>query len=1121
MTLKDQLSLSRNGGVYYEGTRVKATDDPVLFIGLGGTGADALLRVKNEVQTRMNLPKDDNGRVLKTAPNNFGFLVLDTDQAVLRKTCGVAGFDENGDELVQISVPGLPSVIENVVTQHITEPQWNWYDKELTANGGIDGANGIRQIGRFMLFWNAKKVKDRFDGTVRDLLRAATNNNQSNGKNGVVTLRVFILTGIGGGTGSGTFLDVAYLIRSVAQSITPNVQIHGYIFTPDLNRGNGGDERSMYRNGFAALKELDYWMSAAEHRQPFVQDYPGNYKVYSIDKPFDYCHIITAQDAQHHQVSYYEALDAVGSSLFSYVVEEKNLDPMAPQAIKSMYDNISSHIALASGGMPYAANYSYLSVGSSQLEIPYTEITTLLAARVFEMLEPVFQRDVTKKSFERNQAELRLTYDDIKGFLCSGVSVMPITGRKYQYKDIWPNNGPYKAVYEWLNGHAQIRVRENQSNFVAYAEGRLRPYLTKLIGSAEYGPCYAARLIYANTGFNLINTLHGYAHDCRERMSESRRTELRAALETAFAEGREISVLRRSEAVKKYMEALTAWIEYEYMYWVHADMASALDAYADRLEVYRDRIFRNLHDSLMILPGVFRENVALIAAQENAAQNDPTAYARYLIRPMQFEREYRRELEQKAERATGEFLATLSENLDKFVGVSMDEVDQTVTAAPDVSGFIAQFINSLFSDTLTMNIEALLKKRIPAGTTEGEYYRNILNGLQAGAVPMYHTGVAYTGLTANDFALISIPEDCPNIFRTAKNSFGANERPKSSAERSKIHWVKIQAGMPLYAFPEVAEMEKEYEQAMQNGQTRPGVHLRWEWREKLPSPLPEETWAEAAGQEKTFTRDYNARIRAAFDKCYGAEVIRKDESGDFAWLYVAKEDILDKTELHGSVRDRLDQLEALRNAMWGDTNSAIRLNPFGNTNDGREMIVRARENVLRFYNVSAEIVRQAELYAKYERLQSRFTSVQQYVKALFADLIYEQGFERKFRRAKSDFNPVSLFDLGTDTRYEDYESYKAFSEILTEEVRNNIAEQYEIARGQLLNAEGGFNVEAVETKRKMLDGYIEKFADALQTVKTQIERTRLDQRESLIETKDFYERAIELLEQTKRMLQGR
>lgn len=50
--LEKSLSLAKNGGIYYGGARVPA--DPrtaVLFVGLGGSGADALIRIKDQVKT--------------------------------------------------------------------------------------------------------------------------------------------------------------------------------------------------------------------------------------------------------------------------------------------------------------------------------------------------------------------------------------------------------------------------------------------------------------------------------------------------------------------------------------------------------------------------------------------------------------------------------------------------------------------------------------------------------------------------------------------------------------------------------------------------------------------------------------------------------------------------------------------------------------------------------------------------------------------------------------------------------------------------------------------------------------------------------------------------------------
>lgn len=50
--LEQALSLGQNGGIYYAGARVAPEEkQAVLFVGLGGSGADALIRIKDQITT--------------------------------------------------------------------------------------------------------------------------------------------------------------------------------------------------------------------------------------------------------------------------------------------------------------------------------------------------------------------------------------------------------------------------------------------------------------------------------------------------------------------------------------------------------------------------------------------------------------------------------------------------------------------------------------------------------------------------------------------------------------------------------------------------------------------------------------------------------------------------------------------------------------------------------------------------------------------------------------------------------------------------------------------------------------------------------------------------------------
>ena len=52
-------------------------------------------------------------------------------------------------------------------------------------------------------------------------------------------------------------------------------------------------------------------------------------------------------------------------------------------AMTQMYNNIQGYMTALETRAPYPACYKYLSVGAAKIEIPYTEISTLVAARVF------------------------------------------------------------------------------------------------------------------------------------------------------------------------------------------------------------------------------------------------------------------------------------------------------------------------------------------------------------------------------------------------------------------------------------------------------------------------------------------------------------------------------------------------------------------------------------------------------------------------------------------------------------------------------------------------------------------------------------------------------------------
>ncbi|MBN2947047.1 MAG: hypothetical protein JTJ20_07275 [Blautia sp.] len=126
--LERSLSLSCNGGIYYKDGVEPDKRTAVLLVGLGGTGADALLRIKDQVKTRMILPSDEAGTPVADQPKNIGCLEIDADDSVQKVAYGIAHFDQFGKEFCDISVKSTPVVSSGIKkAKSAGEKCWQWY----------------------------------------------------------------------------------------------------------------------------------------------------------------------------------------------------------------------------------------------------------------------------------------------------------------------------------------------------------------------------------------------------------------------------------------------------------------------------------------------------------------------------------------------------------------------------------------------------------------------------------------------------------------------------------------------------------------------------------------------------------------------------------------------------------------------------------------------------------------------------------------------------------------------------------------------------------------------------------------------------------------------------------
>lgn len=276
---------------------LKLADEPTLIIGIGGTGVEAARCVKRKVEEHYH----------PDAAQKLEYLFIDTDSN------SVAGLDDSDTLIIQSADTAilLREYKEKGPSSSITLPPeiCQWLDPDLSPFRVMNGAAGIRQGGRLILFLNINRVYHKLKQKL-DKVSVKYDLQQT-------TIKVHIFLGIGGGTGSGMFMDISYLLRSIRR----NCVIQGFVFMPDVSCMKPGlydiHQRNIRRNAYAALKEIEQLMTMDLYKDDFQQSYPNKQANILTRYPvFDFCVLVgSMQDGRQALGSEQEVFEHVAEYL--------------------------------------------------------------------------------------------------------------------------------------------------------------------------------------------------------------------------------------------------------------------------------------------------------------------------------------------------------------------------------------------------------------------------------------------------------------------------------------------------------------------------------------------------------------------------------------------------------------------------------------------------------------------------------------------------------------------------------------------------------------------------------------------------------------------------------------
>lgn len=404
--------------------QVMQTEKPVLLIGLGGTGKQILLQLRHMFQDRYGTP---------SLPH-IGQLCIDTD--VRNVDLEGRAFDEFLEEVqltpaervdTPIKIDELKEMYRNANSnRHI----FRWFDRQLEGHGIItDGAAQIRSFGRLAFFQYYPRIKEAIENKLSEMFNPANINRLRDDYKinlDVSQLEVWLLFSVAGGTGSGMFLDMAYLIDECAAAYRPSRQ--AVVLLPTAFSEDFG--KRLFANSYAALMELEYY------NNPGTGDgrrHPGFLRAWT-----------TAQAASRENVGpppVFRDTWLIGNRSTlgggAYVPSQKIfLCEMIAEWLFLQYGGVRPEIAAAMRSA--RSNYSDALTARAQVSVPQDSPEAISPKQVYSRRYSTFglSKIFIATRLLAAEARHRLSADIVSDWLTSGVMDAKYTDRVYRELEI-------------------------------------------------------------------------------------------------------------------------------------------------------------------------------------------------------------------------------------------------------------------------------------------------------------------------------------------------------------------------------------------------------------------------------------------------------------------------------------------------------------------------------------------------------------------------------------------------------------------------------------------------------------------------------------------------------------
>ena len=264
---------------------------PTLYIAVGGIGIRILSRLRDILARCANASQHSTP---------VEMIAIDTDRAEIKNACSTNW----SNPLPSTEVLHLPLKLPQVYREQGSHLEWLSHRWLYNIPRSLE-TRGYRPLGRLAIVDHVDKVLTLIDQKLDQL--AAITSGAANQE--ASEIRVVLLVGMGGGTGSGMVIDLANAVRSRLQATGRRGQVQGVLVCTCLENTNASP--LSVANTYALLSELQF-VSAFGNRSVHAES-SSSQQLESAHRPFDLIYLTKALASANHSVD--EGLASIASQL--------------------------------------------------------------------------------------------------------------------------------------------------------------------------------------------------------------------------------------------------------------------------------------------------------------------------------------------------------------------------------------------------------------------------------------------------------------------------------------------------------------------------------------------------------------------------------------------------------------------------------------------------------------------------------------------------------------------------------------------------------------------------------------------------------------------------------------